>query len=346
MTSPDAVLPPPNPVRHAYPLAVQDAGLGTAFGLLLRTLPYALVRFAILVGCTLLAIGWWFVAVGGAAFLGKRVADWLGIAWLVLCIAAVGSAWKLFVRYSLYVIKCGHIAVLTELITRGQIGDGNRGMFSYGRQVVTERFGEVNVLFAVDALTKGVVNAFNRTLDWVAGLIPLPGLDSAVHLVQAVIRAATSYIDETLFSYGLARGDANPWRSAQDGLIYYCQCSKEVLKTAVWVVVLDKVLTGVAWVVFLLPGFALASLTSSSSASLLALGAGFLFALSFRSAFLKPLFLIMVMVKFHVAVRGMAIDATWDARLTTLSDKFREIGAKAKEWMGRRPAPQAGAASA
>jgi hypothetical protein len=36
-------------------------------------------------------------------------------------------------------------------------------------------------------------------------------------LVNAVIYAATTYLDETIFSYGLARRETNPWASAKEG---------------------------------------------------------------------------------------------------------------------------------
>ncbi len=329
---------PPQPgVRHSYPLAIESADLGTALGLLLKTLPYALVRLGIHVGCTVGVVMAWVVAFGGAAFLGKHVAEAAGFIWLLLCAAAVGGVWRFFLRYFLYLAKCGHIAVLTELLTRGQVGNGSEGMFAYGRRIVTERFAEVNVLFAVDALVKGVVSAFNRTLDWVAQLLPLPGLDSLMQLVNAVVRAATTYIDETLFSYHLARGDENPWAAARDGLVYYGQNCREVLKTAVWVVVLDKVLTAVAWAVCLVPGFLLSTVVPGKAA-VFALVVGLLLALNFRSAFLKPLFLIMVMAKFHVSVRGQVIDPTWDARLQSATGKFGQIAENAKGWVsGARP---------
>ncbi|OFX20481.1 MAG: hypothetical protein A2V77_02340 [Anaeromyxobacter sp. RBG_16_69_14] len=323
----------PDPgVRHSYPVAIEDAGIGTAFRLLLRTLPYALVRLGILVGCTLGAVVWWLVAFGGAAFLGQHVAGPVGLVWFLVCAAGAGALWKFLLRYVLYVVKCGHIAVLTELVTHDQIGNGGESMFAYGKRVVTERFAQVNVLFAVDLLVKGVVSAFNRSLDWVAQLVPVPGLDSLVQIVNAIVRAATTYIDETLFSYGLARGDDNPWATAKDGLVYYGQNAREVLKTAVWVVVLDKVLTGVAWVACLVPGFLLASIMPGNVAGL-AFVVGLLLALNLRSAFLKPLFLIMVMTKFHVSVRNQAIDATWDTRLGSVSDKFKEISENARAWV-------------
>lgn len=33
-----------NNVRHSYPIAIRDDSIKTAFGLLLQTLPYALIR--------------------------------------------------------------------------------------------------------------------------------------------------------------------------------------------------------------------------------------------------------------------------------------------------------------
>jgi hypothetical protein len=341
---PTTSCPEPAPdVRHSYPLAVERADLGTAVGLFVKTLPYALVRLAILVGCTAAAVVAWVVAFGGAAFLGEHVGGWAGLVWLLLCAAASGGVWRFALRYVLYLAKCGHVAVLTELITRGRIGNQGEGMFAYGKRIVTERFVEVNVLFAVDQLVKGVVSAFNRAFDGLVGLLPVPGLDGLARIVNAIVRAATTYIDETLFSYRLARGEGNPWETARDGLVYYGQNAREVLKTALWVVVLDKVLTAVAWAVCLAPGFLIAA-AMPGKAGLFAVGLGLLLALNLRSAFLKPLFLIMVMTKFHVCVRGQAIDAAWDARLGAASEGFRQIGERARSWVAgpapvARPAP-------
>jgi len=162
------------------------------------------------------------------------------------------------------------------------------------------------------------------------------------------VRAATTYIDETIFSYNLARGDDNAWRSSKDALIYYAQNSKEILKTAIYVVVLDKVLTAVAWGLMLLPAFALLWLLPESVKA-----GGFfgglviaaLFASNIRQAFLKPLFLVMVMTKFHVVVRNQAINLEWDARLSSVSSKFGEIKDRAAGGWAGTPAPVPGEAA-
>jgi hypothetical protein len=316
-------------VRHHYPLAIKDASFGTAFGLLMRTLPYAMVRFGINIAVSILTIVFWVVCLGGAAFLAAKVAPAVGWIWAIAWIVAFGFFWRLVLRYFLYLLKAGHIAVLTELITKGQIGNGQEGMFAYGKRVVTERFGEVSALFAVDVLVKGVVRAFNRTLDFIGSLLPIPALQQLMAVVKAVISAATTYIDETLFSYALAREEKVRWPSARDGLVYYAQNAKEILKTSAWIVVIDFVLTFVTWLIMLAPAYAISHALPKEMvlASVVALVIALLFAGSVRHAFVKPLFLIMVMTKFHVSVQGQPINLEWEARLESISDKFRQIKA-------------------
>jgi len=48
-----------------------------------------------------------------------------------------------------------------------------------------------------------------------------------------------------------------------------------------------------------------------------------------RSSFIKPLFLIMMMVRFHALIENQPLNQEWDARLATISDKFRDLGTQA-----------------
>lgn len=341
-TEPSPYNHPDSPVRHSYPLAIEKAGFWTAWSLLLRTLPYALVRFGILVGVSVATILWLGGTFGGAAFLGQKVHPFVGYGWMFAGLGGYGYIWRAILRYSLYLIKAGHIAVLTELITTNQIANGEKGMFQYGKDVVVERFKEVNVLFALDLLISGVVKAFNRTLDWIGRLIPIPGVENITKLVGAIIHAMTTYIDETIFSYNLARGDQNPWRSGRDGLIYYAQNCKEILKTSIGIVILEKVLTFVAWFILLLPGFLVAKLLPGSSAAIWAFVVAALFAWNVREAFLRPIFLIMIMTKFHVSARAQGIDLSWEEKLNKVSGKFGQIKAGAMDWAQKHPEANAG----
>ncbi len=333
---------PDAPVRHSYPLAIKEAGFGTALSLVMRTLPYAVVRFGILLAFAVVTIVWFGATFGGASWLGATIHPWIGVGWMVAGLGLYGYAWWFVVRYALYLIQAGHVAVLTELITKGEIGNGSVGLFEYGKKVVTERFGQVNLLLALHLLIRGVVRAFNATLNVISHLLPIPGLSTVAGLVAAIVRAATSYIDQTIFSYNLARGDENAWRSSKDGLIYYCQNATEILKTAIWVVVIDKVLTVLIWVVMLAPAFLLLGVLPSAIAPggfIAGLIVAALLASTVRAAFLKPIFLVMVMTKFHVVVHGQAINAEWDERLALLTGKFRAIKDKAAAGWSPAPSP-------
>lgn len=222
--------------------------------------------------------------------------------------------------------------MLTELITKNEIGNGSENMFAYGKNVVTAKFKQVNVLFGLDMLIKGVVTAFNRTLDFIGSLLPVPGLKNVTQVIGMILHAMTTYIDETIFSYNLARGDENPWRSGKDGLIYYAQNSKEILKTSIGIVLLEKALTIAAFALLFAPAIGIAYLMPGTNTAVWAFVIAALFAFNFQAAILKPLFLIMIMTKFHVSVKGQEINETWDARLDKVSGKFAKIKQGIADW--------------
>jgi FHA domain len=331
---------PDRPVRHTYPVAQTAFGFGGALQLLGKTMPYLAARLATLMLLSTVGLVYWVVAIAGFLFLGHKAVI-LGWAWLVVAAVAAGFVWRVVVRYFLYLLKMGHIAVLTDLITKGRVGNGNEGMFAYGKRIVVARFGEIAGLFGVHVLIDGVVGVFNRSLDWVSEIVPIPGLNSIVSLVKAVLRAATRYIAETVFSYNLARGDSNVFRSSKDGLVYYAQNSKEILKTSLLVVVLERVLWFAVFVVFFVPSLLVAYSLPTAWGGWLpvtAVVAGLLYAGNVRDAVLRPLFLTMVMLKFHKTIQGQPINAEWDQRLASISRGFQELGQKAVGLAGAAPA--------
>ncbi|MGA3002319.1 MAG: hypothetical protein ABSE20_11365 [Acetobacteraceae bacterium] len=322
----------PAPVRHTYPLAVRDHGLAQSISLLMRSLPYALARFGILLGCAVACIVWIVVAFGGAAFLGSHIASAFGFVWLLICLGVAGFFWGTILRYLLHLLACGHVAVLTELITKGQVGNGSEPMLAYGKRVVTERFGQVNALYALNLMVRGILAAFHRTLDWVSEILPIPGLEGLANLANIILRAATRYLDKVILSYNLARGDVEPWQGAREGMVYYAQNAVPILKTAVWIVILERVLTVVLWLLLLAPAAAITLMLPRAvheQAGIVTILVAALLAGPLRAAFLKPVFLIMMMVRFHALIENQPINQEWDARLATVSDKFRDLGKQA-----------------
>jgi hypothetical protein len=333
-----------NLIPHHYPLTFRNAGLMASIGLLMRSLPYALMRFGVLLAFSVACIVWVVITIGGAFWAGAHIAGAFGFIWFVSCAAVAGWFWSAILRYVLHLIECGHVAVLTELIVHGRVGNGSESMFSYGKRIVTEKFGQVNVLFAMNLLVRGVVNTVHNTIEGIGNMLPIPGIDSIANLITAVLRAATRYMDKVLFSYNIACESSNPWRGAQDGLVYYAQNAKPILKQSVWIVVLEHVLSAVLWLVFLIPAAALTAILPYSvreMGGVVTVVIAILFALAARGAFLKPIFLIMVMVRFHVLIENEPISQEWVARLNQLSDKFRDLGKKAQDFVATPPAPAA-----
>jgi hypothetical protein len=318
-----------------YPLAVRDSGLASAFGLLMRSLPYALARFGVLLACSIAGIVWIVVTIGGAVWLGDHVAKAFGWVWFIGCAAAAGWIWTTLLRYLLHLIECGHVAVLTELIVHGAVANGQESMLAYGKRIVTERFGEINALFAMNLVVRGILTAFHNTLDWVAGALPIPGLESLTNLATTILRAATRYMDKVIFSYNLARGAQNPWEGARDGIVYYCQNAKPILKTSIWIVVLEMALSAVLWLVLLAPAAAVTLMLPQAvreMGGLVTIVIAILFAWAARAAFIKPLFLIMIMTRFHALIENQPINAAWIAELDQLSGKFRDLGQSARNF--------------
>ena len=325
---------PEEPVRHTYPLAVSKEGLQTALAIYLKTMPYILMRLGVLVGFTLAAIIWLALCGGIAAlFSGKDGSGSSGGAILFLIgIGLPSGVFYWFKNYVLYLLKLGHVAVITKLITTGSLPEGVNQV-AYGKEIVTTRFAQTNILFAVDSLVTGVTRAFNSTLDWLASLLPIPGLNDLMKVVNQIVDKTTTYIDETIFSYNLARGDENVWRSSLDGLVYYGQNVKPILKTAVWALILEYLLTFVLFLVCLAPTALIAYVLPSGVS-----GFAWLFAIALafniRAAALHPLFLIMVALTFHLHAKGQELDPRVSETLQTVSDKFRELSEKAKNWVG------------
>ena len=244
-------------VRHAYPLMVRDHGVSAAFRLLMLSLAVRAGPFRAFARGRRRRHHLAGRHHRRRRVLVDHVARAFGALWVILCLVGVGWFWGGVLRTTLHLVACGHVAVLTELITTGRVGNGGESMFGYGRRIVTARFGEVAALFGLHTLVRGVVQAFHRTLDWIDEMLPLPGLDALAQLLTMVLRAATRYLDKVIFSYSLARNDQDPWTAAREGIVYYAQNARPILQTALWIVILEKLLSGLVFLLLLAPAAAI-----------------------------------------------------------------------------------------
>ncbi|MFP4229375.1 MAG: hypothetical protein ACLFTE_11195 [Salinivenus sp.] len=304
--------------------------LREALGLLLKTTPILWVRLGsyALLGLGLLV---YFAVAGGVAWLLGQLWSVLG---LIVFVAAFGGAWGLVrwgTRYYFYLLKAAHTAVMTEFIVHGRGPDGSQ--IEYGKQQVTDRFGDTSIMFAVDQVLDGVVKAINRTFATVTNLLPIPGMDALQTFVRQVSRFSTTYIDEAILSRAYAQKEENVWAVAKDGVILYAQCWKPVLANAVALTLLGYI-EFLAFLILLgLPALAVAAVVPSLS---LVLGIGVLVgAWMLKLAVADAFALAATLLAYHRTTAGMTPDPAWQARLTQVSEDFRELAEKATSAMRR-----------
>ena len=315
-----------------------DFSISEALGLMRRTAPFLLFRMIVYFTITVALI----LATGTGAGLGWGIGnfgdeDFRAGATFYGALGGFGITAGIvffFRDYLLYIVKAGHIAVMVELMTGGSIPEG-RGQIDYAKKVVTERFGQASALFALDAVIKGVVGAITGLVQGIMMILPIPGLDRVMGIVRAYLRLAVGLVDEVILAHAIRTKAENPWDSAQDALVLYGQNARPMLINAAW---LTAIVYGLSFVVFLFmlaPAAAVVWLIPGSWSA-----GGLVFAIVFawavKAALIEPFAIACMLQVFFRVTEGQTPDPEWKARLAKVSDKFRDMGAKAAQWVGAK----------
>lgn len=311
-----------------------DFNIGQALGLMMRTLPFVLLRAAVYFGITLayilatstgVGIGWGVGAFGDDDFRAASMA-WGGIAGFGL----TGAVIYWLREYILYIVKAGHVAVLVELIDGKPLPQG-RGQITHATAVVKERFGQASLLFALDQLVKGVIRAVTGLARGILTILPIPYVRQLMGVVQAFLRMAVGFIDEVILAHAIRTRSTDAWGSAREALVLYGQNWKVMLRNAAWLTLITYGLALLVFFVMLTPAAALVhAMPGAWSAG------GFVFALllawSVKAAFLEPFAVICLMQVYFRTTDGQRPDPEWEARLDQMSSHFRKL----KERVGTR----------
>lgn len=308
-----------------------DFNIGQAFSLMMRTLPFVLLRAAVYFGITLayilatgagVGIGWGVGAFGDADFRAAAM-TWGGIAGFGL----TGAVMYWLREYILYVVKAGHVAVLVELIDGRPLPEG-RSQIAHATTAVKERFGQASLLFALDQLVKGVIRAVTGLARGILSILPIPYVRQLMGVVQAFLRMAVGFIDEVILAHAIRTRATDPWGSAREALVLYGQNWKVMLKNAAWLTLFTYGLAFLIFLVMLAPAAALVyAIPGAWSAG------GFVFALLFawsvKAAFLEPFAVTCLMQVYFKTTDGQQPDPEWDARLEQISSHFRKLKERA-----------------
>jgi len=262
----------------------------------------------------------------------------MGLAWLfgssgvtgillLVWLAATGVVRFLLMQYVGYLLKAGHIAVITEAVVTGQVPDNQ---VAYGKRLVTERFTSANVYFAVDKLVAGAVKELQRYLQKAGNAFDfIPGIESLVKVGQLFIDISVGYIDECCLGYTFYKRDQGAFKSAADGVVIYAQNWKKLLgdaaKTTLMVIGL---LLAITLVVFVILGL-LAKLLGLPG--YLAFLLACLVALAVKFAFIDSYILVKTMVSYMEVAPSTVLEADLYGTLCAASSKFQELYEKGKE---------------
>ena len=309
-----------------------DFSISTTFNALVRTWPFIVARIVVYVGVafayvfitgTGASVGW---GIGLAGDEGFRAAStfWGGVAGF-----GIVSAILYFLReWFLYMLKAGHIAVLVEVLDNRPLPEG-RGQIAHAQAVVRERFLEANILFVIDQLVKGVIKVITGIVDFVARLLPIPGLQGLTRFLRTVVRIAVGFIDEVILAHNIRVGSTNPYQTAQDALVLYAQNAVHILKNAVWLAAIVWGLTFVLFLILLGPAIGIAYLFPGSYASL-GIVLAIVFAICLKAAILEPFAIVSLMQVYFAATEGQTPREDWRGHLDQASEQFRELGEKAR----------------
>jgi hypothetical protein len=308
---------------------VIDFRVGQVFGLLMRTLPFFVLRIAVYLGITVAyvigvgiggGIGLLFGKVGGQSgggtFLGALVG--FGLVTGVLFWAR---------EYLLYLVKAAHIAVLVELLDGREVPAG-KSQIAYGREIVQQRFKESSMLFGLHMLIRGALRAFNRTAASIANMLPIPGLDSLVKIVDAFVNTSLTYLDEVILAEILRQRSTNPWATARDSVVLYAQNYKGVLKNAAFLTLIVWALTLVIFLVVVGPVAALVA-EFPKIAGIWTFVLSVVVALCLKAALVDPFAMTALLQVYAKVTAGQTPDREWIARLDGMSSKFRELTERA-----------------
>ncbi len=292
-----------------------------------KTMPFCMAKLAlggamVLISVILLAIlmglGWLF----GEGGMLVCLLIWLG---------AIGVIRFAIMHYFGYLVKAGHVAVLAEAVTTGEV-PANQVQFS--KKSVQERFATANIYFAVDKLVTGAVKQIQRKIGQLENALSfIPGMDTIGGLAKFYVELSLGYIDECCLGYTVYRKDQGAFHSACDGVVIYAQNIGKLLKSsAVTMLRVLLLLAGIVLAAFVPVGLIFRLLGwSPLAAFLLAL----LIAWTVKFALVDSYILCQTMTSYMTAAQNTQITFDLYGMLSGISSDFKKLWEE-----GQKEAPQ------
>ncbi len=276
----------------------------------LATILCSIVIFAVLMG-----VAWLFNNDGVSGIM------------LLIWLSATGTIQFFFMHYIGYLLKAGHIAVIVEAVTTGNIPSNQ---VEYGKGKVKERFVTSNVYFAIDKLVSGAVRQLQNVLEKAGNTLGfVPGMDTVVKIGKMFIGISLGYIDECCLGYTFYKKDQGEFKSAADGVVIYAQNWKRLLKDAAKTTITVIILIAMIILVTFL-GFGLVFRLLNWNGFVAFLLACFV-AAAVKSAFIDSYMMVKMMTSYMEVAPSTNITFDLYGKMCEMSSKFKDLWNKAEK---------------
>ncbi len=242
-------------------------------------------------------------------------------------IAVIGVLRFAIMHYLGYMLKAGHVAVITEAACGGNIP---QNQVKYGISKVKERFATSNIYFAVDKLVTAAVNQIQRAIGKVSDILDfIPGMDAVASLAQFFVSISLGYVDECCLGWTFKNSEEGAFKSETDGVVIYAQNWKVLLKSAAKTMLKTILLCIVAVLLIFIPVGLLFRLLNWNLLIALVLACFLTWVAKF--AFLDSYIMIQMMTSYMKLASENEIKFDLYGKLCGLSSKFKDLFNKGKE---------------
>lgn len=282
---------------------------------------------------------WLKLALGGALLLASLIllAICLGlgslgggngmaiafIIWLLLVCALYGAV----NRYVGYMLKAGHVAMVTTAVTTGALPE-NQIQSAFG--MIKERFVAANAYFVIDRLISGAVSQLQKGLQKIDDVLgKIPGVSLIVSFAQMFVQIALGYVDECCLGYTFLHKEQSAFKSAADGVVIYFQNWKRLLKDAALMTVIVMGLSLLAW---LLPFLLFTAIFAAFGIHwVFALIIGIIISMVIKNAFIDSWMMVKMMVSYMEVAPSTEITFDLYGKLSKLSSSFKKLFEKGQQ---------------
>lgn len=255
----------------------------------------------------------------------------LGVA--LLCIVSVVGFMSIVRRYVLYIVKAGHVSAVTKYLQTGSIPE--EGSLAYAKTVITKHFGSTNVAAGADYIISGAVKQIMRFLNKAENLLSfIPGAGVIFIIINKIISLLCNYIDEAVLSYIFIKEDeSNSWKKAADGIVYYAQTWKSMLKTSTKLVVGIFFFKILCYIVFLVISYGIfyTFFNGSFLALVMGLVSASILTMLAQGVLIDPYVTIAMIKTYHINIENKELSYDLYGKLSKVSRKFKKLLGKSKE---------------